>query len=760
MKHLFSALLCSAYLLPASLNAQTTGSEWTTVTESAIRPTGQRQIVPQNYKTFRLNGTALKEKLFAAPHEDRVKINESGSIILLPAPNGQLQQFRVVESPVMATELAAAYPQLKTFSVKGIDDPYANGKVDWVESGFHAAIRSVNGDFFIDPYAVGNVSDYISYYTADFVKDPSQRSTEEGVIGANTDEDSNTPKTGMKGTEILSPGPCVGALRRNYRLAVACTGEYAIAATGFPNPTLAQTLSRIVTSVNRVTGVYETEVAVRLVLVPTETMVIFTNPNTDPFTANNNGGTLLGQSHTVITNTIGSANFDIGHIFSTGGGGIANLGCVCDNNNKGRGVTGSASPVGDPYDIDYVAHEMGHQFAGNHPFNAVTGSCAGNRNASTSMEPGSGITIMAYAGICGTNDLAGNSIPYFHAVSYDEITNFTNSFISCHTGTATNNQPPVVTGSGNYVVPVSTAFVLQGSATDPDGDALTYSWEETDAGAGSGGNWNSGTKPYFRSYAPVTVPWRSFPKQSVVLSGNYTGTKGEYAPPTAQVLQFRLTARDNKANGGGVCYAINTITVDAAGPLKVTSPNASNVVWPEATQQTVLWDVNGTDGGLINCTNVDVHLSMDGGNTYTLLVSNTLNDGMTVVNVPTVVATINTCRVKVTAVGNVFFDVDDFDFTIAKATAISAVSKNNPIGLTVWPNPFSGQLGVAAGNLDPAAETQITVVDVLGKVVYTGSYSSKTEFRETLDLNGVNKGLYFVKVSNGQFQAVCRVVKD
>lgn len=760
MKKQFSfALPMACLLFSSALSAQSEPAAfWSPVNESAIRVSGVRQIVPQKYKTFELNGSSLKNMLFAAPHEDRVKISESTCIISLPLPNGQMQSFRVVESPVMAPDLGAAYPDMKTFSVKGIDDPYANGKLDWVESGFHAMIRTVNGDFFMDPYCVGNTKDYLTYYTADFVKDPSQRSVEEGVLGV-PEEEAENPKTGQKGTEIAAPAVCVGGTRFNYRLVVSCTGEYAVAATGNANPTVAQTLARIVTSVNRVTGVYESEVAIRLTLIPTQTMVIFTNAATDPFTANNNGGTLLGQNQTVVTNSIGSANYDIGHIFSTGGGGIANLGCVCTSGDKARGVTGSANPVGDPYDIDYVAHEMGHQFDSNHPFNAVTGGCGGNRFGPTSVEPGSGVTIMAYAGLCSTNDLASNSIPYFHAISYDEIVNFSRNDVSCHTGTATGNQPPVVTGSGNYIIPKSTAFILEGSATDPDGDALTYSWEETDAGT-SGGNWNSGNKPFFRSYAPVTVPSRSFPKNSVVLSGNYTGTKGEYVPQTAQVLQFRLTARDNKANGGGVCYAINTVTVDASGPLKVANPNDITVVWPEATQQTVLWDVNGTDAAPVSCTDVQILISTDGGNTYSVLVNSTPNDGVESVTAPLVPATISTCRIKVKAAGNIFFDVSDFNFTIAKATGIAQVSQNNPVGLTAWPNPFSGQVGIAAANLDNTLPTVVTVTDLLGKIIYKNSYSDRLELKETIDLSDACKGLYFITVTNDAKQSVIRVVKD
>jgi hypothetical protein len=756
-------LLVSLSLLFAfSINSQNNSDNfWSPINQSSIRSAGKRQIIPQKCVAFELIGNELKTKLLSAPNEANVRINESTCIISLPLPNGSIEKFRVVESPIMEPGLAAQFPNIKTYSVKGIDDAYANGKIDWtLEFGFHGMVRSVHGDFFIDQYCLENTKDYISYYTSDFIKDPSQK-IPEAILITDNDEKKSFSEPGAK-INAMPPATCVGTQLRRYRLAVACTGEYAVAATGSTTPTVAQTLAKIVTSVNRVNGVYETEVAVRLILVATQTNVIFTVAATDPFAGNNNAGTLINESQSVITANIGSANYDVGHTFSTGGGGLAGLGVVCNNSQKARGITGSPSPVGDPYDIDYVAHEIGHQFAGNHTFNSTVSSCGGgNRNGSTAVEPGSGITIMAYAGICGSQDLAPNSIAYFHAISYDEIVNFTNlnGGNSCPVTTTTGNNPPVVIGSGNYIVPKSTPFVLTGSATDIDGDALTYSWEETSLG--TAGNWNSGNKNFFMSYTPTPSPSRLFPKQSVVLSGNYTGTKGEYVPATAQTIQFRLTARDNKMGGGGVCYSINTITVSGtAGPLSVTYPDATGIVWGSSTPQTITWAVNGTNAAPVSCDSVKILISYNGGITYSTLLGSTPNDGAELITAPTVTASILTCRIKVESKGNIFYDVSNNNFEISISVGLNSLSKNNPIGLSVWPNPFTNQLNFAVGNLKIESNTEVKVMDVLGKTISQYSYTNKTELNETIDLSDVSNGVYFLKVTNNNKQSVYRIIKN
>ncbi len=747
MKTFFTILaFFAALLLTAQKN---TSLLWKYSSDDKVSQRSYRQIVPKAYKVYELQYSQLKQHLYTAPNENNVPINQSGCIISLPAPDGQMQEFRVVESPVMAPELCASFPEIRTFAIQGITDKYATGKIDFTHFGFHAMVRSINGDFFIDPYSAYNTQDYITYYVKDYEKPEEGKLPEVGVEGMATapHDKSKEPFANLQST--MPPAPCVGSNLRTYRLAVACTGEYAVAVCNPSVPTVPLTLSKIVTSVNRVDGVYRTEVAVRLTLVPTTTNVIFLDGATDPFN-NTNATTLIGQSQTVITNTIGSANFDIGHTFSTGAGGLAGLGVVCSNSNKARGVTGSPQPWGDPYDIDYVCHEIGHQFNGNHTFNALTNSCNGNRNAATSVEPGSGITIMGYAGICGaTNNLANNSIAYFHAISYDEIVNFvtTGAGNSCQVSSSTGNGAPVVTAPSSYVVPVNTPFQLTGSATDPNGDPLTYSWEETDPGS-SGGNWNSGNKPFFRSYVPVNTPTRYFPTLNAVLTNSLQGFKGEYLPTTAQTLNFRLTARDNKATGGGVCYAATTITVNAsAGPFDVTYPSNTGISWNSGSQQTITWNVNNTNLAPVSCANVNILISYNSGSTFSTLLANTPNDGSQLITVPTVSATISTCRIRVEAANNVFYDISDNNFTInfVPNVGLEEYTSENSFGLQIFPNPATDFVKFEIDEV-MTKEASLSIYNQLGKLVYVQNIDKSG--KGIIDLQNFSPGIYMLQVKN------------
>ena len=624
-------------------------SLWSDLLESGVSYSSERVIIPVSYRVLKLNTNLLKELLKTAPIEFSSITIKGDAFIVLPMPDGTFQKFRFWESPTMEPELQNKFPEIRTYTGQGIDDPYATLKMDFTPQGFHAMILSPNGRVFIDPYAKGEINYYLSYYSKNFLKKDVSFDCE--VLN----HDEYIEPVANYYESLLTP---TGPQLRTYRLANAATGEY----TQYHGGTVASGLAAVTTSVNRVNGVFEREAAIRMVLVANNNLIIYTNPSTDPYT-NNNGSAMLSQNISNLNAVIGSANYDIGHVFSTGGGGIAYLGCVCTSNKAG-GVTGSPNPIGDPFDIDYVAHEMGHQFGANHTFNGNTGSCSGNRNASTAYEPGSGSTIMAYAGICAPQNLQSNSDAYFHTISFDEIVAYTTigSGNSCAQITSTgNNAPNISVPTGGFYIPKSTPFALTGSATDPNGDALTYCWEEFDLGPAGDPNSPTGDAPIIRSFNPDTSRIRYVPKLSDLI--NNTSTYGVLLPSYSRNLKFRLTVRDNRAGGGGVDRVQVNFTVDGnSGPFVITSPNTS-VSWAGNSEQTVTWNVANTNLSPVNCSAVRILLSTNGGWTFNdTILSSTPNDGSEIITVPNIAT--NQARLKIEAVNNIFFDISDQNFTI------------------------------------------------------------------------------------------------
>jgi len=632
---------------------------------------GEPWIRPTFYQPVTLDRDVLRLTLADAPMEFTERALNHPLRIELPTPDGAFAEFDIVESPVMAPELAAKFPEIKTYSGQGVTDPAAAVRLDWTPQGFHAQVLSPEGSYYIDPYTKGDTATYASYFRRDIA--PLAHDWACGVLGDIGLDDQ--PRLQRRAGDPQVTANRSGTFLQTYRTAVAATGEY----TTFHGGTQALGQAAIVTAINRVTGVYEIELSVRLQLVANNNTLVFTNSATDPYT-NNNGGTMLGQNQTTIDATIGTANYDIGHVFSTGGGGIAGLRVVCVGGQKSRGVTGLPSPTGDAFYIDFVAHEMGHQFGGNHCFNSTTASCGGgNRNASTAYEPGSGATIMAYAGICGADNLQPNSDAYMHSVSFDEILAFTTGATGgCPTNVSNGNTVPTVSAGPNFTIPIGTPFTLTpASSGDINGDTLTYNWEQRNLGISqnsvSGAILDNGQSPFIRSWTPTTNPSRTIPRLANLL--NNTFAFGERLPATSRTMTFRCTVRDNRAGGGGVNTSdMAVISTTSAGPFLVTSPN-SFVTW--SANQTVTWNVANTNLAPVSTANVKIELSTDGGNTFpTVLLASTPNDGSEGVTLPSL--STSTARIRVSAVGNIYFDISNANFTITPAPVPGPFSLTSP----------------------------------------------------------------------------------
>ncbi|MBL7755365.1 MAG: T9SS type A sorting domain-containing protein [Chitinophagaceae bacterium] len=727
----------------AAMHIQAGGHFWTFQDQAPTALPGERTIFPETFKLVQMNEQAFQTFQGLVPLEGSASYPE----ILLPAPDGRFQVFYLFECPMMEAPLAAKYPMIKTYTAVLKSDARVTAKLDFTLFGFHAMVFDGEHTYFIDPLTNEKTGWYMTYYKKDFKKaaqhrmaclaeDAEQLLPQQEAISLN---DQPLPQNANKTN---------GTDKRTYRLALACTVEYS-AAVGGATPTKASVLSAMTTSMNRVNGVFERDFAMHANLVGKNDTLIFIG-TTDPYT-NNNGSVMLGQNQTTVDARILSANYDFGHVFSTGGGGIASLGSVCSSGSKAQGVTGSSNPVGDPFDIDYVAHEMGHQFGGSHTFNSVTGSCSGNRSSTSAYEIGSATTIMGYAGICGTDDIQPHSDDYYHIRSLEQMTN--TSVIGCASVVASNNQIPTLNPiSATYPIPYRTSFELTASGTDADGDPMTYCWEEWDRG-GSGNAWNAKTTlaPIFRSFLPVASATRTFPTLKYLVQ-NSESYKGELLPDTNRTLKFRCTLRDIKNGYGSFYTSTDTVklTVTKTTDLfRVTSQSTAPINWNGWMPQTITWNVAGTTAAPFNTSHVDIYLSTDSGKTWPhVLATNTANDGSEVIYVPNVTAT--WCRVKVKANGNVYFDLNDGWISISAAP--NSLNEIQDVQVDMYPNPASTTLHLETNDAR-FANSAYSIHSLTGDVLMQGDLKQgKTD----LDIQALAPGYYQVQLMNAQNQRITR----
>jgi len=627
------------WLISFSMFAQN-GKMWKEVSKDEVIRTNknvERLSFPQEFKLFTIDVLSIKQALVASP--DRFSKSKSNTIISLPNINGVMEKFEVYEASNFEADLQAQYPEIRSYVGVGIDDKFAQIRFSVDPKGIQTMIfRAGKQNEFMEPYSEDG-SVYAVYHSSRTKgKLPFTCSTEDHAIVENIN-----PELLKANNNVL----------KTFRLAMSCNGEYTI----YHGGTVAGALAAINATITRVNGVFEKDLAVRMNIIANTTSVIYTDPATYPYTGINSWNS---QLQSTLTSVIGEANYDIGHMFgSTGGGGSAGcIGCVCVNGQKGSAKTSPSDgvPMGDTFDIDYVAHEMGHQFGANHTFShALEGS-------GVNVEPGSGSSIMGYAGITNYN-VQSHSDDYF---TYRSILQIQNNllFKTCPVNTAITHGAPIINAGSDWTIPKSTPFILTGTGTDPNNDPLTYSWEQnnTASAAFTGVSPTNTTSPNWRSRVPETVPVRYMPKLSSVLANTLTADY-ESVSSVARTLNFTLTGRDNVIGGGQTGSDEMIVNVSgSAGPFDVTSQNTDQLVWAQGSSQTITWTVNNTTS-LVGSTNVDILLSTDGGQTFNItLASNTPNDGSEVITTPSI--NFPNCRVMVKPTGNIYYDINTKSFAV------------------------------------------------------------------------------------------------
>ena len=658
-------------------------SGWKQVDESSFDDTKEirRLSLPTDYKLFEFDYEKFKLNLRNVPNREKFS-GISNAIVSIPNPKGDLEQYRIVEASTFDEELQAKFPEIRSFAGQGITNPGSTIRFSVSPSnGLSAIIRSSieESTFIIDPISM----DYKTF----IVFDRSKTTKAGGNFICTTEEALNKFDATTQNEVTVALKNADDSKLRKLRMAQSCTAEY----SNYFGATSAAQVNLVLAAFNatytRCNGIFEMDFDATMVLVAASTNVIYYNATTDPYSDSAIGAG--GAWNTELQNTLSSsltgpstslaannAAYDIGHLFGKdGGGGNAGcIGCICVNDtssttdkNKGSGYTSPSNgiPFGDSFDIDYVAHEIGHQLGGNHTFSM------GTENNAVNMEPGSGVTIMGYAGITGATDVATHSIPVFHAGSIQQITNNIKSK-SCPIIVDLINAVPLPSAPVTKTLPRGTAFKLVGTATDLDAsDILSYCWEQIDDATtvGAAASYPSETKTNganFRSYMPSNNGTRYFPRLQDHVAKGVAGNQWEIVPnnPSAnRTLNFRMTVRDNKLGGGNNNSIDTAVTFDRTkGPFLITSQNATGMSYTQGSTQTVTWLVNGTDT-MPGSTNVNIKLSTDGGQTFPVtLVSNTPNDGTQDVTIPNVSGTY--CRILIEPTGNDFYAINAKDFAI------------------------------------------------------------------------------------------------
>ena len=773
-------LLLAAFALPSSAVA---AEPWSRL---AAELSPRADVRPDAFRAYDLDRSALRSTLAAAPMEGT---GAPGVVVSIAGPRG-VERFRAVESPVMEPGLAARHPEIKTYAGRGIDDPTASIRFDLTPLGFHASVRTEAGSWYVDPPSRGDRTTHVAYWRQDLENG-------HGIV-------ERFPPIVPEGAEPRAPRrtaqPNAEVPLRIFRLALINDPEYA-AYHGDENITAAKAVL-----MNRVNQIYNDDLAIRLLLVdetektnfPSEDAGYHT-PSIDkcgvPCYPGQDGDTdtSTGEAcdiQTIVHNNdvadilVGEEDYDIGHIaLGEPGGGVAFLGVAGDPALKGGGCTGLPTPTGDFFAVDYVAHEMGHQFGGDHTFNGTESACGGNIS-DASVEPGSGTTVMAYAGICASDDLQPHSDPYFSFYSQDQVEahvaedgddSTTNEGV---VQDLSGNRAPAVSAPAPKTIPIRTPFTMSGGATDLDGDALIYLWEQTDPGSGTALTDNTKQDgPLFRVFgrsADVSEPdallynspgenvatpadaTRTFPDPAQIASGNTNAASGacpaavtvpeeadgfqpleirecygEFLPTTPRTLHFRLTARDLDPMGGGVSHAQTEIAVAGTEPFLVTSQATPGAATGN-TGLPVTWNVAGTNAAPFDVPNVRITYSTDGGLTFpTVLAASTPNDGAETVTLPNVATTSG--RIRVEAVDNYFFDVTRGNLTVTPGPATATTANTT----TTTTTTFNGTLRPDLSRVSRRLRTSSTRrVKVRLRCRSTGTFAAGTPCRGVLRFLG------------------------
>lgn len=668
------------------------------------------------------------------------KIKKAKQSIWLPTPDEDFEEFIIKPTTVIDQSMAQFYT-IKTFTGYKADDPSILIACDIDLNGFHAAIYTPNNTYFIEPLSNKKSQKHIVFY---------KKYMTNSHVNCETIAHEAAEKVVRRETQTQATNT-----KRTYRLAMVASGEYAQQFGGTPyNPT--NVLNALASGVNLINPIWLRDLGIDFTLVTTPSL-IFENPDTDPFETDNKGS-LLSVCHQYCVNELGNNGFDVGHLAIWGNlGGTAFLGVACKTNSKGGAYSSANSSVTTLW-VDYISHELGHQFGSEHNFSAQE---CGTSASNFRYEPGEGSSIMSYANTCNKEvRYASSSDPYFHYASITQIQNYIFLNGTCATTTNSgNSSDPVVNAKKDITIPKQTPFVLVGSASDANDPStqLSYNWLQYDGN----GPETTGTpdcsaisSPLFKYIPPVNANFRSFPNEKEVLAGKNNTVTWEKLPCRANDINFLLAVRDNNSSFGRVKDDRMVVTVADTGPFEVVSPNGGEITMANNILN-VTWNVNGTN---THCAKIDILLSTDGGSSYSVIVDGTTNDGSENILLPSTITTEARILLQCDIDGifkdaSTFYDVSNANFTIEENLGVTYFKDST---LYVYPNPANEFITV---EFDKPERLSVLLVSVN----LNGGYLLKRDFiqKGTLDIRNLSPGIYFLEIQhkNSGNKVIKKIIK-
>jgi hypothetical protein len=308
----------SFYLLIAlflSLNYATAQSFFEPVEASStslILSSSAPADMPVTFNAYRVNTAGLSSIIATAPQEAELSANTAATIIDIPLPDGTMESFSIWNIQTLDAVLYKKYQEIRTFSGQSLRQPGMTLRGTITVRGLSLMILLPDmGAAYVEPIDPAQ-PDLCMAYDRNAIPIESVRAARAGLRPPL--EAKVAPPAIATATPATPRGPVLAPVRlRTLRFAVACTGEFAQDHGG----TRQSALAAIVDYSNRLSAIFERDMAIRFVLVAENELLINLDGATDPYPGPDPTSN-AGPNALIVNSRLGEEKYDIGHVLMRG----------------------------------------------------------------------------------------------------------------------------------------------------------------------------------------------------------------------------------------------------------------------------------------------------------------------------------------------------------------------------------------------------------------------------------------------------------